>query len=72
MPAGPQNKADAIPTKSSAEKLLAYALRNGSFYSIDMQMFPLRLADNDLLEADLYREIGGDVITPICVRSRAI
>ncbi len=33
----------------------------------DMQKFPLRMKDNDLLVTELYRDPGGDVITSISV-----
>ncbi|CAD6199724.1 unnamed protein product [Caenorhabditis auriculariae] len=40
---------------------------NGSMYYIDMQKFPLRMKDNDLLVTELYRDPAGDCITAISV-----
>lgn len=40
---------------------------NGSIYYIDMQKFPLRMKDNDLLITELYRDPNADVITAISV-----
>jgi len=36
-------------------------------YSTDMQKFPLRLKDNDLLITDLYRDPSGQAITALSV-----
>lgn len=34
---------------------------------LDMQKFPLRMKDNDLLVTELYRDPHGDIITSISV-----
>ena len=39
----------------------------GSINYIDMQKFPLRMKDNDLLVTELYRDPAGDSITAISV-----
>ncbi|XP_037079230.1 BTB/POZ domain-containing protein KCTD3-like [Pollicipes pollicipes] len=40
---------------------------NGSIYYIDMQKFPLRMKDNDLLVTELYHDASDDPITAISV-----
>ncbi|CAK9813430.1 BTB/POZ domain-containing protein KCTD3 [Anthophora quadrimaculata] len=40
---------------------------NGSIYYIDMEKFPLRMKDNDLLVTELYRDPNYDPITAISV-----
>ena len=40
---------------------------NGSINYIDMQKFPLRMKDNDLLVTELYRDPAGDPVTAISV-----
>lgn len=36
-------------------------------FSLDMQKFPLRMKDNDLLVTELYRDPSNDPITAISV-----
>ena len=40
---------------------------NGCINYIDMQKFPLRMKDTDLLVTELYRDPAGDSITAISV-----
>ena len=35
--------------------------------SVDMQKFPLRMKDNDLLVTELYRDPAGDKVTALSV-----
>uniref|UniRef100_A0A915PCJ3 J domain-containing protein n=1 Tax=Setaria digitata TaxID=48799 RepID=A0A915PCJ3_9BILA len=48
-----------------AGSFLLLGCTNGSIYYIDMQKFPLRMKDNDLLITELYRDPNADVITAI-------
>lgn len=40
---------------------------NNMFYFLDMQKFPLRMKDNDLLVTELYKDPSGDVVTALSV-----
>lgn len=60
---------DVFPISSfdTAGSFLLLGCSNGSIYYIDMQKFPLRMKDNDLLVTELYRDPAQDVITNISV-----
>ncbi|VDK79472.1 unnamed protein product, partial [Onchocerca ochengi] len=57
----------AISCYDTAGSFLLLGCTNGSIYYIDMQKFPLRMKDNDLLITELYRDPNADVITAISV-----
>lgn len=40
---------------------------NGSIYYIDMQKFPLRMKDNDLLISELFHDVNEHAITALSV-----
>ncbi|XP_023292729.1 BTB/POZ domain-containing protein KCTD3 [Lucilia cuprina] len=60
---------DLVPVLSfdSAGSFLLLGCNNGSIYYIDMQKFPLRMKDNDLLVTELYKDPNLDPITAISV-----
>ncbi|XP_073999721.1 BTB/POZ domain-containing protein KCTD3 isoform X2 [Rhodnius prolixus] len=60
---------DVLPISSfdTAGSFLLLGCNNGSIYYIDMQKFPLRMKDNDLLVTELYRDPSHDPITAISV-----
>ncbi|KAH8295470.1 hypothetical protein KR018_011490, partial [Drosophila ironensis] len=60
---------DLVPVLSfdSAGSFLLLGCNNGSIYYIDMQKFPLRMKDNDLLVTELYKDATLDPITAISV-----
>ncbi|XP_025263843.1 BTB/POZ domain-containing protein KCTD3 isoform X4 [Camponotus floridanus] len=60
---------DVVPILSfdTAGSFLLLGCNNGSIYYIDMQKFPLRMKDNDLLVTELYRDPTYDPITAISV-----
>lgn len=60
---------DVVPITSfdTAGSFLLLGCNNGSIYYIDMQKFPLRMKDNDLLVTELYHDPSNDVITAISV-----
>ncbi|RLU16359.1 hypothetical protein DMN91_012119 [Ooceraea biroi] len=60
---------DVVPILSfdTAGSFLLLGCKNGSIYYIDMQKFPLRMKDNDLLVTELYRDPSCDPITAISV-----
>lgn len=60
---------DVVPISSfdTAGSFLLLGCNNGSIYYIDMQKFPLRMKDNDLLVTELYRDPSNDPITAISV-----
>lgn len=60
---------DLVPILSfdSAGSFLLLGCNNGSIYYIDMQKFPLRMKDNDLLVTELYKDPANDHITAISV-----
>ena len=37
------------------------------FFLTDMQKFPLRMKDNDLLVTELYKDPSGDMVTALSV-----
>uniref|UniRef100_A0A1B0D3S3 Uncharacterized protein n=1 Tax=Phlebotomus papatasi TaxID=29031 RepID=A0A1B0D3S3_PHLPP len=60
---------DLVPILSfdTAGSFLLLGCNNGSIYYIDMQKFPLRMKDNDLLVTELYKDPANDHITAISV-----
>ncbi|XP_055377861.1 BTB/POZ domain-containing protein KCTD3 isoform X2 [Condylostylus longicornis] len=60
---------DVVPILSfdNAGSFLLLGCNNGSIYYIDMQKFPLRMKDNDLLVTELYKDPANDHITAISV-----
>lgn len=60
---------DVVPITSydTTGSLLLLGCENGSIYNIDMQKFPLRMKDNDLLVTELYKDPAGDRITALSV-----
>ncbi|XP_023321940.1 BTB/POZ domain-containing protein KCTD3 [Eurytemora carolleeae] len=56
-----------ITSHDTAGSFLLLGSSNGSINYIDMQKFPLRMKDNDLLVTELYRDPGGDSVTAISV-----
>lgn len=56
-----------ISCYDTAGSVLLLGCTNGCIYYIDMQKFPLRMKDNDLLITELYRDPNQDVITAISV-----
>ncbi|KAL1244870.1 BTB/POZ domain-containing protein [Trichinella spiralis] len=54
-----------ICSYDTAGSFLLLGCSNGSIYYIDMQKFPLRMKDNDLLVMELYRDPLGDAITAV-------
>ncbi|KAL1114807.1 hypothetical protein AAG570_007631 [Ranatra chinensis] len=57
----------SISSFDTAGSFLLLGCSNGSIYYIDMQKFPLRMKDNDLLVTELYRDPSHDPITAISV-----
>ncbi|CAD6230010.1 GSCOCG00006687001-RA-CDS [Cotesia congregata] len=57
----------SISSFDTAGSFLLLGCNNGSIYYIDMQKFPLRMKDNDLLVTELYRDPNLDPITAISV-----
>ena len=51
----------------TAGSFLLLGCQNGSIYYIDMQKFPLRMKDNDLLVTELFKDPAGDTITALSV-----
>ncbi|KAK2843146.1 hypothetical protein Q7C36_011361 [Tachysurus vachellii] len=60
---------DVVPITScdTAGSFLLLGCNNGSVYYIDMQKFPLRMKDNDLLVTELYHDPSNDAITALSV-----
>lgn len=60
---------DITPISSfdTAGSVLLLGGQNGVLYYIDMQKFPLRMKDNDLLVTQLYKDPVGDPITALSV-----
>ncbi|KAI1727139.1 BTB/POZ domain-containing protein [Ditylenchus destructor] len=56
-----------ISCYDTAGSVLLLGCTNGSIYYFDMQKFPLRMKDNDLLITELYKDPNADVITAISV-----
>ncbi|XP_053124602.1 SH3KBP1-binding protein 1 isoform X2 [Hemicordylus capensis] len=60
---------DVAPISSydAAGSFLLLGCSNGSIYYVDVQKFPLRMKDNDLLVTELYRDPSEDAITALSV-----
>ncbi|XP_064621992.1 BTB/POZ domain-containing protein KCTD3-like [Lineus longissimus] len=60
---------DVVPITSydTAGSFLLLGCNNGSIYYIDMQKFPLRMKDNDLLVTELYKDPSSDSVTALSV-----
>ncbi|EHB00447.1 BTB/POZ domain-containing protein KCTD3 [Heterocephalus glaber] len=60
---------DVVPITSydTAGSFLLLGCSNGSIYYIDMQKFPLRMKDNDLLVTELYHDPSNDAVTALSV-----
>ncbi|KAJ8349232.1 hypothetical protein AAFF_G00176330, partial [Aldrovandia affinis] len=60
---------DVVPITScdTAGSFLLLGCSNGSIYYIDMQKFPLRMKDKDLLVTELYHDPSNDAITALSV-----
>ncbi|XP_048392131.1 BTB/POZ domain-containing protein KCTD3 isoform X1 [Stegostoma tigrinum] len=60
---------EVVPITScdTAGTFLLLGCNNGSIYYIDMQKFPLRMKDNDLLVTELYHDPSNDAITALSV-----
>ncbi|XP_041351393.1 BTB/POZ domain-containing protein KCTD3-like isoform X2 [Gigantopelta aegis] len=60
---------DVIPITSydTSGSFLLLGCNNGSIYYIDMQKFPLRMKDNDLLVTELYKDPSNDMVTALSV-----
>eukprot|EP00092_Neocalanus_flemingeri_P020181 GFUD01021852.1.p1 GENE.GFUD01021852.1~~GFUD01021852.1.p1 ORF type:complete len:711 (-),score=193.62 GFUD01021852.1:199-2331(-) len=56
-----------ITSHDTAGSFLLLGSSNGSINYIDMQKFPLRMKDNDLLVTELYRDPAGESVTAISV-----
>jgi len=56
-----------IACYDTADSVLLLGGQNGVIYYIDMQKFPLRIKDNDLLVTELYKDASGDAITALSV-----
>ncbi|XP_022921061.1 BTB/POZ domain-containing protein KCTD3 [Onthophagus taurus] len=56
-----------IASFDTAGSFLLLGCNNGCIYYIDMQKFPLRMKDNDLLVTELYRDPNNDPVTAISV-----
>jgi len=56
-----------ITAHDTAGSFLLLGSSNGSINYIDMQKFPLRMKDNDLLVTELYRDPAGESVTAISV-----
>ncbi|XP_044281358.1 SH3KBP1-binding protein 1 isoform X2 [Varanus komodoensis] len=56
-----------ISSHDAAGSFLLLGCNNGSIYYVDVQKFPLRMKDNDLLVTELYRDPSEDAITALSV-----
>ncbi|CAF0772404.1 unnamed protein product [Brachionus calyciflorus] len=56
-----------ITSYDTAGSVLLLGSQNGLLYYIDMQKFPLRMKDNDLLVTQLYKDPLGEPITALSV-----
>ena len=56
-----------ITSFDTAGSFLLLGGQNGVLYYVDMQKFPLRMKDNDLLVTELYKDPSGDAITALSV-----
>ncbi|NXD88917.1 SHKB1 protein, partial [Halcyon senegalensis] len=68
FPSPPQIQ-DVVPINSydAAGTFLLLGCNNGSIYYVDVQKFPLRMKDNDLLVTELYRDPTEDAVTALSV-----
>ncbi|NXS51031.1 SHKB1 protein, partial [Balaeniceps rex] len=68
LPSLPQIQ-DVVPINSydAAGTFLLLGCNNGSIYYVDVQKFPLRMKDNDLLVTELYRDPTEDAVTALSV-----
>ena len=57
----------ALSCYDTSGTVLLLGCTNGCIYYIDMQKFPLRMKDNDLLITELYKDPNNDTITAISV-----
>lgn len=57
----------AICSYDTAGSFLLLGCENGSIYYIDMQKFPLRMKDNDLLVTELYKDPASEMVTALSV-----
>ncbi|XP_032297823.1 SH3KBP1-binding protein 1-like, partial [Coturnix japonica] len=80
---GPLGDHDKMVAAASCSEIILWALRadgydaagtflllgcnNGSIYYVDVQKFPLRMKDNDLLVTELYRDPFEDAVTALSV-----
>lgn len=62
-----QDLGSSILSYDFAGSFLLLGSNNGKIYYIDMQKFPLRMKDNDLLVTELYKDPSDDQITAISV-----
>ncbi|XP_030854857.1 BTB/POZ domain-containing protein KCTD3 [Strongylocentrotus purpuratus] len=56
-----------IASYDTAGSFLLLGCTNGSIYYIDMQKFPLRIKDKDLLVTELYKDPANDAVTALSV-----
>ncbi|CAD7692627.1 unnamed protein product [Nyctereutes procyonoides] len=56
-----------ITSYDAAGSFLLLGCDNGSIYYVDVQKFPLRMKDNDLLVSELYRDPAEDGVTALSV-----
>ena len=56
-----------ISSHSTAGSLAVLGGTNGIIYYVDMEKFPLRMKDNDLLVTELFKDPAGDSITALSV-----
>jgi len=57
----------SISSYDAAGSFLLLGGSNGSIYYVDMEKFPLRMKDNDLLVTELFRDPCSDAITALSV-----
>jgi len=60
-----ENKAHSITAFDKSDDFLLLASKLGSIYLIDMQKFPLRMKDNDLLINEIYQDPESEEISTI-------
>lgn len=60
---------DVVPIScyDTAGSALLLGCVNGTIYYIDMQKFPLRMKDNDLLITELYKDPNSEGITAVSI-----
>uniref|UniRef100_A0A8D0SNB3 BTB domain-containing protein n=1 Tax=Sus scrofa TaxID=9823 RepID=A0A8D0SNB3_PIG len=56
-----------ITSYDAAGSFLLLGCNNGSIYYVDVQKFPLRMKDNDLLVSELYHDPAEDGVTALSV-----